>query len=119
MRISDWSSDVCSSDLLEGRDVSDYGYRLGREWQIGDKEKDAGVVFLIAPNERRMSIAVGYGIEPILTDALPGRSIPDVVTPKFKAGDMPGSIHDGVGALAPQLKLPPGEAAAHRQGARQ
>src|SRR3546814_18132629 len=78
MRISDWSSDVCSSDLLvvatvsdlEGRDVSDYGYRLGREWQIGDKEKDDGVVFLIAPNERRLSIAVGYGLEPILTDAL-------------------------------------------------
>src|SRR3546814_2440939 len=70
MRISDWSSDVCSSDL------------------IGDKEKDDGVVFLIAPNERRMSISVGYGLEPILTDALSGRIIRDVVTPKFKAGDM-------------------------------
>src|SRR3546814_7349058 len=102
MRISDWSSDVCSSDLLEGRDVSDYGYRLGREWQIGDKEKDDGVVFLIAPNERRMSISVGYGLEPILTDALSGRILRDVVTPKLKAGDMSGGIQDGVGAIAEQ-----------------
>src|SRR3546814_1857792 len=94
MRISDWSSDVCSSDL------------------IGDKEKDDGVVFLIAPNERRMSIAVGYGLEPILTDALSGRIIRDVVTPKFKAGDMPGGIQDGVGAIAEQIQLTPEEAAA-------
>ena len=97
---------------LEGHDVADYGYRLGREWQIGDKEKDDGVVFLIAPNERRMNIAVGYGLEPILTDALSGRIIRDVVTPKFKAGDMPGGIQDGVNAIAQQIQLTPEEAAA-------
>ena len=110
---------VATVSDLEGRDVSDYGYRLGREWQIGDKEKDDGVVFLIAPNERRMSIAVGYGLEPILTDALSGRIIRDVVTPKFKAGDMPGGIQDGVNAIAEQIQLTPEEAAARAAAADQ
>ncbi len=97
---------------LEGNDVAEYGYKLGRAWKIGDAEKDDGVVFLIAPNERRMNIAVGYGLEPVLTDALSGRIIRDVVTPKFKAGDMPGGIQEGVNAIAQQIQLPPEEAAA-------
>ena len=108
---------VATVSDLEGHDVSDYGYRLGREWQIGDKEKDDGVVFLIAPNERRMNISVGYGLEPILTDALSGRIIRDVVTPKFKAGDMPGGIQDGVNAIAEQIQLTPEEAAARAAAA--
>lgn len=108
---------VATVNDLEGNEVADYGYRLGRAWQIGDKEKDDGVVFLIAPNERRMNIAVGYGLEPVLTDALSGRIIRDVVTPKFKAGDMPGGIQDGVNAIAQQIQLPPEEAAARAAAA--
>jgi len=97
---------------LEGNDIADYGYKLGRAWGIGDKAKDDGVVFLIAPNERRMNISVGLGLEPVLTDALSGRIIRDIVTPKFKAGDMPGGIQDGVNAIAEQIQLTPEEAAA-------
>ena len=102
---------------LEGHDVADYGYRLGREWRIGDKEKDDGVVFLIAPNERRLTIAVGYGLEPVLTDALSGRIIRDDVTPRFKANDYPGGIQAGVDAIARQIQLPPEEAAARAAAA--
>lgn len=102
---------------LEGNDVADYGYKLGRAWGIGDEAKDDGVVFLIAPNERRMNIAVGLGLEPVLTDALSGRIIRDVVTPRFKAGDMPGGIQDGVNAIAEQIQLPPEEAAARAAAA--
>lgn len=102
---------------LEGRDVADYGYRLGRAWQIGDAEKDDGVVFLIAPNERRMHIAVGLGLEPVLTDALSGRIIRDTVTPRFKANDYPGGIQAGVNAIAEQIQLPPEAAAARAQAA--
>src|SRR3546814_16260114 len=72
---------VATVASLEGHDVGDYGYRLGRAWGIGGKEANDGVVFLIAPNDRRMNISVGYGLEPILNDALSGRIIPDVVTP--------------------------------------
>lgn len=108
---------VATVSDLEGNDVSDYGYKLGRAWGIGDEAKDDGVVFLIAPNERRMNIAVGLGLEPVLTDALSGRIIRDVVTPKFKAGDMPGGIQDGVNAIAQQIQLPPEEAAARAAAA--
>jgi uncharacterized protein len=108
---------VATVSDLEGNDIADYGYKLGRAWEIGDKDKDDGVVFLIAPNERRMNISVGLGLEPVLTDALSGRIIRDVVTPKFKAGDMPGGIEDGVNAIAQQIQLPPEEAAARAQAA--
>ncbi|MGQ2934860.1 MAG: TPM domain-containing protein [Sphingopyxis sp.] len=108
---------VATVSDLEGNDVSEYGYKLGRAWGIGDEAKDDGVVFLIAPNERRMNIAVGLGLEPVLTDALSGRIIRDVVTPKFKAGDMPGGIQDGVNAIAQQIQLPPEEAAARAKAA--
>lgn len=110
---------VATVNSLDGNDIADYGYRLGREWKIGDAEKDDGVVFLIAPNERRMNISVGYGLEPVLTDALSGRIIRDVVTPKFKANDYPGGIRDGVNAIAQQIQLPPEEAAARAAAADQ
>lgn len=103
---------VATVSDLEGRDVSDYGYRLGREWKIGDAEKDDGVIFLIAPNQRRMNISVGYGLEPVLTDAMSGRIIRDIVTPRFKANDYPGGIQAGVNAIAEQIQLTPEEAAA-------
>ena len=102
---------------LEGRDVADYGYRLGRAWAIGDAEKDDGVVFLIAPTERKMHIAVGLGLEPVLTDALSGRIIRDTVTPLFKANNYPGGIQAGVNAIAEQIQLPPEEAAARAAAA--
>ena len=102
---------------LEGNDIADYGYKLGRDWKIGDEAKDDGVVFLIAPNERRMNISVGYGLEPVLTDAMSGRIIRDTVTPLFKAGDMPGGIQAGVNAIAEQIQLTPEEAAARAAAA--
>lgn len=108
---------VATVNDLAGNDIADYGYKLGREWKIGDAEKDDGVVFLIAPNERRMNISVGLGLEPILTDALSGRIIRDTVTPLFKAGDMPAGIQAGVTAIAEQIQLPREEAAARAAAA--
>jgi uncharacterized protein len=97
---------------LEGYDVADYGYRLGREWQLGDAERDDGVLLLIAPNERKMHIAVGYGLEPVLTDALSSQIIRNDITPLFKTGDFDGGITAGVAAIERQITLPPEEAAA-------
>ena len=108
---------VATVSDLEGNDIADYGYKLGRAWGIGDKERNDGAIFLIAPNERRMNISVGLGLGPILTDALSGRIIRDVVTPRFKAGDMPGGIQAGVNAIAQQIQLPPEQAAARAQAA--
>ena len=95
---------------LQGYDIADYGYRLGRQWALGDAERDDGVLLLVAPNERRVHIAVGYGLEPILTDALSARIIRDTITPAFREGDFDRGIAAGVDAIANQISLPPEEA---------
>src|SRR5690242_21298675 len=61
---------VVTLPSLQGYEIEDYGYQLGRAWGIGQKKLNNGVLFLIAPNERKVRIEVGYGLEPILTDAL-------------------------------------------------
>ncbi len=91
---------------LQGYPIEDYGYKLGRAWKIGQSEADNGIILIVAPNERRMRIEVGYGLEPIMTDALSGQIVRDVITPRFKAGDMGGGIVAGANAINDQLKLP-------------
>lgn len=95
---------------LGGYDIADYGFRLGDHWGIGDKERDDGVLLIVAPNERKVRIEVGYGLEGILPDVLAGRIIRNDITPRFKAGDYPGGINAGVDAIVKQLTLPPEEA---------
>jgi uncharacterized protein len=95
---------------LQGYPIEDYGYRLGRAWGIGQREINNGVILLVAPNERRVRIEVGYGLEPVITDALSGQIIRDRITPRFKAGDYPGGINAGADALIQQMQAPPEEA---------
>lgn len=95
---------------LQGYEISDYGYQLGRAWGIGDKEKNDGAILLVAPNERKVRIEVGYGLEGTLTDALSSQIIRREIVPRFKAGDMPGGIEAGTDALITQLQLPPDQA---------
>jgi uncharacterized protein len=107
---------VATLSSLQGYEISDYGYRLGRHWGIGqdgkgESEKDNGAILIIAPNERRMRIEVGYGLEPILTDGLSSSIIRNDITPRFKAGDFPGGINAGVDRIITQLTLPPEDAA--------
>ena len=52
---------VATVDGLEGRTIEDYGYRLGRNWAVGDEAKDDGVMLIVAPNERKVRIETGYG----------------------------------------------------------
>lgn len=103
---------VATIASLEGRDIADYGYQLGRAWGIGKQGTNDGVVLIVAPNERRTRIEVGYGLEPILTDAYSSVIINTVMIPRFKAGDYPAGIDAGVDAIAQQIQLPPEEAAA-------
>src|SRR5690606_28108631 len=102
---------------LQGYDISDYGYRLGREWGIGDKEKNDGALLIVAPNERRVRIEVGYGLEGIMTDALSSQIIRNAITPRFKSGDMAGGIAAGAEEIGALLALPPEEAKARAQAA--
>jgi len=65
-------------------DISEYAIKLGREWGIGQKDKNNGIVFLWAPSDRKIIIATGYGAEGGLTDAYSKRIIETVVKPNFK-----------------------------------
>jgi len=91
---------------LQGYPIEDFGYRLGRDWKIGQSEADNGIILLVAPNERKVRIEVGYGLEPIMTDALSGMIIRDTILPAFRNKDMAGGIVAGATAINEQLKLP-------------
>ena len=92
---------------LQNYPIEDYGYRLGRAWGIGQEKANNGAILLVAPNERKVRIEVGYGLEPILTDALSSLIIQNQVLPRFKSGDMAGGIIAGADAVIEQLQAPP------------
>lgn len=91
---------------LQGYDIADYGFQLGRAWQIGQKDANNGIILIVAPNERKVRIEVGYGLEPIMTDALSNRIIQEQILPRFRDKDIPGGIVAGANAIAEQMKLP-------------
>lgn len=97
---------------LEGYDIADFGYRLGRAWGIGQSETDNGVLLIVAPNERQVRIEVGYGLEPILTDAWSAVTIHNEILPLFRQGGYEAGITAGVDAIESQLRADPAEAAA-------
>ncbi|MFN3989119.1 MAG: TPM domain-containing protein [Erythrobacter sp.] len=101
---------VATISDLGDYDIADYGYQLGRKWGIGDKERNDGALLLVAPNERRVRIEVGYGLEGYLTDALSTLIIQNTIIPRFREGDFPGGIEAGTAAIIAQLQLPPEEA---------
>jgi uncharacterized protein len=79
--------------------IEDYANRLFRHWQLGQKAKNNGVLLLVAPNERKVRIEVGYGLEGALTDALSKVIISTAIAPKFQQGDFAGGLEAGVDAI--------------------
>jgi uncharacterized protein len=106
---------VATVNSLEGRTIEDYGYRLGREWGIGQEQKDDGVILLVAPNERKVRIETGYGARVFLTDAVSSVLIREAIIPRFKAGDFGGGIVAGSDQIISLMRLPPEEAAKRAQ----
>src|SRR5262252_7754874 len=87
---------VATVSSLGGQEIEPYANELFRTWKLGEKAKNNGVLLLVAPNERRVRIEVGYGLEGTLTDALSKVIIANAVAPRFKAGDYGGGISRGV-----------------------
>lgn len=90
---------VATLPSLQGYAIEDFSNRLFRHWQLGEKARNNGVLLLVAPNERKVRIEVGYGLEGALTDALSKVIIATAVAPKFKTGDFAGGIEGGVDAI--------------------
>jgi uncharacterized protein len=87
---------VVTLPSLQGYEIADFGYQLGRHWAIGQKGSDNGLLLIVAPNERAVRFEVGYGLEGSLTDALTRVIIENAILPRFRADDMPGGIVRGV-----------------------
>lgn len=103
---------VATLPSLQGYEIEEFGYQLGRAWGIGQKGENNGALLIVAPNERKVRVEVGYGLEPVLTDALSSVLLQQRVLPRFRAGDTQGGVVAGADALIQQLSLPDGEARA-------
>lgn len=93
--------------------IEQFGIRLLEAWKIGRKGADDGVILIVARDDRRLRIEVGYGLEGALNDATAKRIIAETITPRFKAGDLPGGIGAGVDAILKVIdgeELPPAPA---------
>lgn len=115
---------VVTLQSLQGTTIEDYGYQLGRQWKIGQKDKDSGVLLIVAAAERKVRIEVGYGLEGTLTDAATKLIIENSILPAFRTGDFPLGIRNGATQIAGLLRAdagtaprPAGQAAPDRSGA--
>ena len=87
---------VATVASLGGEEIEPYANELFRTWKLGEKTKNNGVLLLVAPNERKVRIEVGYGLEGTLTDALSKVIITNAIAPRFKAGDFGDGVSRGV-----------------------
>lgn len=99
-------------------DIAQYAVRAFEQWKIGRKGVDDGVLLVVAKDDRRVRIEVGYGLEGAIPDATSARVIQEYLVPKFRAGDYAGGITDASAALVKLIDgepLPP-PMAEHQQG---
>ncbi len=87
--------------------IEQYALRVAEQWQLGRKGIDDGVLLLVAKNDRKMRIEVGYGLEGAIPDAIAKRVISEVIAPYFKAGDFYGGIYAGTQRLIGLIKGEP------------
>jgi uncharacterized protein len=94
---------VLVTDSTSNKSIEDYGIDIAREWGIGDKQRDDGVLLLIALDDRTLRIETGSGIEGDLTDVEAGRIIDGVVVPQLRNNDPTTAVANGVDALVTEL----------------
>ncbi|MFP3939079.1 MAG: TPM domain-containing protein [Thermoanaerobaculia bacterium] len=90
---------VLTVESLEGEVLEDYSLRVAETWGLGQAGEDNGVLLLVAQDDRKLRIEVGYGLEGRLTDAQAGRIVRNAIVPRFKAGDFDGGIQAGVDSI--------------------
>jgi uncharacterized protein len=95
--------------------IEQYSLRVAEAWKIGRKKIDDGAILVVAKDDRKLRIEVGYGLEGALTDVTSKRIIDEVITPKFRSGDFAGGISDGVNRILRVIDGEPLPAPAQRQ----
>ncbi len=90
---------VLTIPSLEGENLEEFSLKVVEKWKLGQKGLDNGVLLLIAKNDRKLRIEVGYGLEGVLTDLTSGRIIRDIITPQFRNGNFDQGVINGVSAI--------------------
>jgi uncharacterized protein len=80
----------------EPETIEQYSIRVAEQWKIGRKKVDDGAILVVAKDDRKLRIEVGYGLEGALTDLTSKRIIDEEIVPKFRTGDFAGGISAGV-----------------------
>lgn len=94
---------VVTAKSMDGKSIEDEALDIGRKMKLGQKGKNNGAVILVAPNDRRLRIEIGYGLEGIITDGHAGRIRDEQMIPYFKQGDYQSGIWRGAYALASDI----------------
>lgn len=89
---------------LEGNAVEGFSHRVATSWKLGQKGTDNGVLLLVVLQERKVRIEVGYGLEGVLTDARSAQIIRNEIVPRFRAGDIPGGVTEGINAIVKTIE---------------
>lgn len=89
---------------LHGYEIADYTYQLGRYWQIGQKDRNNGVILLISMEEKKIRIEVGYGLEGALTDKIAYEIINYTIKPKFRANQFEQGVISAVNEIIQAIK---------------
>ena len=92
---------------LQGEAVDSFAIRVAEQWKLGDTKRDDGLILIVARDERKIRIEVGYGLEGAVPDALAARIIRHQISPAFKAGDYDAGIQAAFSSL---MKAAEGEA---------
>lgn len=90
---------VVTVPSLDGEEIEPFSNRLYRSWALGQKQENNGVLLVVAPNDRKVRIEVGYGLEGTLTDLLSKLIIENAIIPGFRSGDFSGGISRGVDGI--------------------
>ncbi len=95
---------VLTIPTLDGEILEEYALQVLTDWGVGQKSQDNGALLLLAKQERKIRIEVGYGLEGRLTDLLAGRIIDNEISPRLKQGDFDGGVVSGVVAMAEAVR---------------
>jgi uncharacterized protein len=98
---------VVTTPTLNGKEIATYSIGLARAWGIGDKRRNDGLMFLIAPNERQARIEVGRGIEASFSDAFSGEVMRQTIIPNMAKGNLAAGVEAGVDRMIEKMKAVP------------